>query len=232
MSYDKALKFKPQRNSAHPDDIAVDNFAAAMKQKLAAARAKGRGGWQQASAEELSSLLVAHLDKGNAGTFEDVANFAMMLHQNKADPAVLASMFNSALTAVARGFNAVEGESKGYPLVQHLIRQIAFSKKAFGPGRRTGGILEHIKKELVEVAAEPHDISEWIDIVNLALDGAWRHMSHDGLSDEEVAKEVVSVLRMKLVKNEKRDWPDWRLFDENKAIEHKRTSEESKGGAA
>lgn len=29
---------------AHPDDAAVDRFAAAMKEKLAAAREKGRGG--------------------------------------------------------------------------------------------------------------------------------------------------------------------------------------------
>jgi hypothetical protein len=33
---------------------------------------------------------VEHLLKGNAGTFEDVANFAMMLHQRGADPQLLA----------------------------------------------------------------------------------------------------------------------------------------------
>lgn len=77
----------------HPDDAAVDRFAAAMKAKLAKAREKGRGGWDnpdQCSVEFLAKLLVEHLGKGNAGTFEDVANFAMMLHQRGADPQVLA----------------------------------------------------------------------------------------------------------------------------------------------
>lgn len=114
----------------HPDDIAVDNFAAAMKQKLAAARAKGRGGWQQADAETLSCTLVAHLGKGNAGTFEDVANFAMMLHQNKADPAVLVNMFKSAITSVSGAFNEADKKSRqlmAYKLgeCQKVINHIA-----------------------------------------------------------------------------------------------------------
>ncbi|MHA3884625.1 hypothetical protein [Stutzerimonas degradans] len=82
-----------QWTDQHPDDAAVDRFAAAMKAKLAAARAKGRGGWDDpnvCSVEFLAQLLVEHLGKGNTGTFEDVANFAMMLHQRGADPKVLA----------------------------------------------------------------------------------------------------------------------------------------------
>jgi len=77
----------------HSDDAAVDRFAAAMKAKLAVARAKGRGGWDDpnvCSVEFLAQLLVEHLGKGNTGTFEDVANFAMMMHQRGADPKVLA----------------------------------------------------------------------------------------------------------------------------------------------
>lgn len=83
----------------HPDDAAVDRFAAAMKAKLAAARAKGRGGWDDPNActdELLAELLVGHLGKGNAGTFEDVANFAMMLRQRGADPQVLADAAKAA----------------------------------------------------------------------------------------------------------------------------------------
>ena len=63
---------------AHPDDIAVDNFAAAMKIKLAKSRAKGRSGWETAGAKHLSQLLIDHVPKGDP---VDVANFAMMLHQ-------------------------------------------------------------------------------------------------------------------------------------------------------
>lgn len=84
---------RPAQTEQQPDDAAVDRFAAAMKAKLAKARAKGRGGWddpETCSVEFLAQLLVEHLGKGNAGTFEDVANFCMMLHQRGADPMVLA----------------------------------------------------------------------------------------------------------------------------------------------
>lgn len=63
----------------HPDDSAVDRFAAAMKAKLAKKRADGRGGWQTASEAHLSALLHEHVAKGDP---VDVANLAMMLHQN------------------------------------------------------------------------------------------------------------------------------------------------------
>lgn len=65
----------------NPDDVAVDSFAAAMKAKMAAARAKGRGGWEdpaQCTADDLSRMLRDHVDKGDP---RDVANFCMMLHQ-------------------------------------------------------------------------------------------------------------------------------------------------------
>ena len=84
---------QPAPTAAHPDDRAVDRFADAMKAKLAVARSKGRSGWDDPAAcsvEYLAQLLREHLAKGNAGTFEDVANFCMMLHQRGADPAVLA----------------------------------------------------------------------------------------------------------------------------------------------
>jgi hypothetical protein len=74
------------RNAAHagdlhPDDLAVDRFAVAMKAKLARKRAEGRGGWhnpQECSAEHLSYLLIQHCLKGDP---LDVGNLAMMLHQ-------------------------------------------------------------------------------------------------------------------------------------------------------
>lgn len=37
-------------------------------------------------------------------------------------------------------------------LIAHLHRQAAFSKATFGPGARTKGVTDHIKKELKEVA--------------------------------------------------------------------------------
>ncbi len=76
----------------HPDDLAVDAFAAELKKKMASSRAKGRSGWDdpdQCPPERLASMLVEHLSKANPGTFEDVALFAMMLHQRNDDPSHL-----------------------------------------------------------------------------------------------------------------------------------------------
>lgn len=60
----------------HPDDEAVDKFAAAMKQKLAQAREKGRSGWEQMNPADLSAMLREHVEKGDP---RDVANFCMFL---------------------------------------------------------------------------------------------------------------------------------------------------------
>lgn len=67
-------------DGCHPDDLAVDRFAAAMKAKLAKKRSEGRGGWDgpTCSAEILSRLLREHVEKGDP---LDVGNLAMMLHQ-------------------------------------------------------------------------------------------------------------------------------------------------------
>ncbi len=84
----------------HPDNQAVDTFAAAMKTKLAEARAKGRYGWSESSVQnkQLAELLVGHSPKGNAGNFEDIANFAMMLRQRGGDPMELMLAFNEAMS--------------------------------------------------------------------------------------------------------------------------------------
>ncbi|WP_374378918.1 hypothetical protein [Pseudomonas fluvialis] len=76
-----ALLAAPAQPAAqqHPDGEAVDRFAVAMKAKLAKSREKGRHGWQMGSAAYLSSLLYHHMYKGDP---LDVANLAMMLHQN------------------------------------------------------------------------------------------------------------------------------------------------------
>lgn len=78
------------------DNDAVDEFAKAMKQKLALARAKGRSGWnnkETCSDEHLAHLFREHLKKCNEGNFIDLANFLMFLHVREANPFVL-STFN------------------------------------------------------------------------------------------------------------------------------------------
>lgn len=97
-------------------------------------------------------------------------------------------------------------------LIKHLQRQKEWSSTTFGPGPRHEGIIDHIQKELEEIRSEPNDVSEWVDVVILALDGAWRA----GHSAEEIA----AALEAKQVKNEGRLWPDWQTADPDKAIEH------------
>lgn len=104
-----------------------------------------------------------------------------------------------------------------FDLIQHLHRQREFSEQTFGPGARTAGVIDHIRKELCEIEAAPADIGEWIDVVLLALDGAWR----SGASPEAIA----AALLMKQTRNEARTWPDWRTADPTKAIEHDRSGE-------
>lgn len=99
----------------------------------------------------------------------------------------------------------------------HLARQAAFSALTFGPGARTEGICDHIRKELVEVAAAPGDLKEWIDVAILALDGAWRCGA--------TPAQIIEALVAKQIKNEGRAWPDWRTADPAKAIEHDRSGE-------
>nr|WP_244125155.1 helix-turn-helix transcriptional regulator [Burkholderia gladioli] len=68
-------------DARHSDDIAVDAFAVEMKAKMAAARAKGRSGWETCAPEDLSRMLREHVEKGDP---RDVANFCMMLHHHGA----------------------------------------------------------------------------------------------------------------------------------------------------
>jgi len=99
-----------------------------------------------------------------------------------------------------------------YDLVAHLKRQREFSIKTFGPSDRNNGIIDHIRKELLEIEQEPTDLQEWIDVALLAFDGAWRA----GFPPWMVAE----AFRLKLEKNEQRKWPDWRTVPEGQAIEH------------
>ncbi|NIC05226.1 hypothetical protein [Billgrantia bachuensis] len=92
--WDDALKEMPMASlDQHPDDAAVDRFARTMKLKLAAAREKGRDGWDdpdRCSVELLADLLMEHLQKANRGNYVDIANLAMMLHLRLASSELLA----------------------------------------------------------------------------------------------------------------------------------------------
>ena len=106
-----------------------------------------------------------------------------------------------------------------FDLVAHIHRARAFSEKAFGPASRPHGIVEHIRKELCEIEMNPLDLEEWIDVMILAIDGAWRA----GYEPEE----IVAALAAKQTKNEARKWPDWRTVPEGAPIEHDRSAEQT-----
>lgn len=99
----------------------------------------------------------------------------------------------------------------------HLERQRRFSERTFGPGSRAAGVIDHIRKELREIDEAPGDLAEWIDVVILALDGAWRTGA--------TPAQIIDALVAKQTKNESRTWPDWRTVPVEKAIEHDRTGD-------
>lgn len=103
-------------------------------------------------------------------------------------------------------------EVSTFDLITHLNRQKEFSEKTFGPGMRTAGVIDHIRKELEEVSATPNDLEEWVDLVLLSFDGAWR----SGHTPEQIA----AGIETKQTKNEGRTWPDWRTADPDKGIQH------------
>lgn len=106
-----------------------------------------------------------------------------------------------------------------FDIAAHLRRQKEFSERAFGPmvGQPRRGVLDHIRKELDEVEKDWQAgvrSDEWVDVVILAFDGFLR----EGYSVEE----ILTLWEAKQTKNEKREWPDWRTADPDKAIEHVR----------
>lgn len=118
---------------------------------------------------------------------------------------------------------ALSHEGMGFDLVAHLDRQMTFSARTFGPDPRQPGVCDHIRRELVEVENAPtpeERLKEWIDVILLGLDGAWRSQIETGLPKSWVISLIVEALEKKQTRNENRTWPDWRTMPTDKAIEH------------
>lgn len=96
-----------------------------------------------------------------------------------------------------------------FDLIAHLRRQCEFSARTYGPGDRTAGVCDHIRKELNEVQADAAagvpTLPEWVDVIILGFDGAWR----SGATPEQ----IVAAIEAKQTKNEGRRWPDWRTAE-------------------
>lgn len=75
----------------------------------------------------------------------------------------------------------------------------AWSLRTFGPGDRYTGVVAHIRRELVEIERDPSSVEEWVDVVMLAMDGAWRSAGADGAT-------FWRAFAAKASKNEARKW--------------------------
>lgn len=123
----------------------------------------------------------------------------------------------------------------------YIRRQIGWSGTVFGPGSRQAGVCDHIRKELTEIleasaTGEP-TLPEWIDVIILGLDGAWRSQTiadspemraigeQRPWTPDAIARMICAALDAKFAKNAARTWPDWRTADPDKAIEHDRSKD-------
>lgn len=125
------------------------------------------------------------------------------------------TLIGDMITSTTPTIIPLDMEQRSFDLINHLYRQRRFSERTFGPGDRLLGITDHITKELQEVRDSSGSLAEWVDVILLALDGAWR----SGASPEQIA----SAIQEKQSKNEQRTWPDWRTSPSDKAIEHDRS---------
>lgn len=76
-------------------------------------------------------------------------------------------------------------------------QKASWSKKEFGDSY--DGVIKHLRREVEEAAKNPSDLEEWVDVVNMAMDGAMRHAGADG-------EAFVAALLAKHQKNINRTW--------------------------
>lgn len=104
-------------------------------------------------------------------------------------------------------------EVAGQVFAAVLERQKEWSERTIGPGARTLGLTRHIEKECQEIREAPGDLSEWIDIIILGLDGFWRA----GGAPEDLYR----ALDTKMTINQQRTYP---RVPEDQPSEHVRES--------
>ncbi len=114
--------------------------------------------------------------------------------------------------------------TRAVEISRFLAEKARWSRRTFGDGPRTKGILAHISKELAEIMADPLDLEEWIDVFMLATDGYWRAWvarNPERSGDmEQMAQDFIDGIRAKHAKNEARQWPAAKSQDE--PVEHVR----------
>lgn len=97
-------------------------------------------------------------------------------------------------------------------LLDYLARHIEWSANAFGFGSPSHALVRHIKKKCDEIVERPDDLEEWVDVIILACDGAWR-AGYDPHS-------IIAMLEYKQKKNFARTWPPVGSVAAGVAIDH------------
>lgn len=106
----------------------------------------------------------------------------------------------------------------GADLVAIIRRQRDFSRRTFGSHPQWRGLIAHLRAELVEVEeTSGAELGEWVDVIILAIDGAWR----SGATPSEIVEGITTKQNI----NERRRWPDWRDAIPDTPIEHIRNDE-------
>ena len=147
--------------------------------------------------EEREDQKIADVKKIIGYMIEDVSGLENSGVENVAH--VLSHRLNTLCTS-----------AKVFDLNDHLFNQRRWSMRTFGPHMHSRGVLDHIKKEITEIEAKPDDLSEWVDLILLAFDGAFRN----GFSPNQITDALARKFRI----NMSRIWPA--IPDPEKAIEH------------
>ncbi|MGC9271836.1 MAG: hypothetical protein ACP5E6_16965 [Acidiphilium sp.] len=117
----------------HPDDAAIDDFALALKLKMAEGRARGRGGWQTCPVPTLGALLQEAVMKGDP---RDVATYAMMIWHNTPGRC---SPFNDGISRPADLVCAEQGRGKESVALGDLLQHRVTIGRTTDAGRAMSG---------------------------------------------------------------------------------------------
>ena len=92
---------------------------------------------------------------------------------------------------------------------EYIERHIEWSRATFGDGAQAGKLCNHIAKELDEIRSTPTDLTEWVDVIILAIDGAWRA----GYTSPQIVDAMLSKQRININRQ-------WALGDGEQPNEH------------
>lgn len=127
--------------------------------------------------------------------------------------------------------NALQNLERAQGSVGQLFAaQTAFSQTMFGDCNFRGpaAVLDHVRKEVEEIAREPSNPTEWADLAILALDGLQRAnwLANNAELSEHPPTAAKDVLIGKMRANFQRDWPALSEQDPTRAVEHVRSDAE------